>query len=240
MTALSIVQDASLRIGVPYPSELFAGTSRALVELKATLLDCARMVAYDTGHDWTALKTLNTFTGNGTDLAFDMPADYQRMLKKATVWPSDNPYTPMIHYTDTDEWLGMLSQAFPPLSGAWTLIGDQMHIRVGGSSSPLGTGVTAQFYYLTKKYARNAGGTAIAAFSADDDTYRLDERLLTLAVIYRWKQAHGQDYAEELSDYGNALAERIGSDKGSNIFAVGGRTTTALDLGWAYPGVLGP
>lgn len=240
MTALSIVQDASLRIGVAYPDELFAGTSRVLRQLRSVLNDAARMVAFDAGHDWTALKALATLTGDGVALAFDMPADYRRMLKKATVWPSDNPYAPMIHYTDTDEWLGMLSQAFPPLSGAWTLIGDQMHIRQGGSSNPLATGVTAKFYYLSAYYAKAAGGSAKAAFDADEDTFRLDERLLTLALIYRWKQAQGQDYAEEMADYQAALAERIGADKGSNIFTVGGRTTTALDLGWAYPGVLGP
>lgn len=240
MSALSIVQDASLRIGVAYPDELFAGTSRVLRQLRSVLNDAARMIAFDAGHDWTALKTVATLTGNGTDLAFNLPADYRRMLKKATVWPSDNPYAPMVHYTDTDEWLGMLSQAFPPLSGGWTLIGDQMHIRQGGSTSPLASGVTASFYYLSSYFARSDVGTAQAAFSADDDTFRLDERLLMLALIYRWKQVQGQDYAEEMADYQTALAERIGADKGSNIFSVGGKTATALDLGWAYPGVLGP
>lgn len=240
MTALSIVQDVALKIGIPYPTELFAGTQRYQLEIRSLLNECARMVAYDTGHDWTALKTLATLTGDGSSLSFSLPADYRRMLKKATVWPSDTPYTPMIHYSDTDEWLGMQAQAFPPLSGAWTLIGDEMHIRVGGSTSPLGTGVTAKFYYLSKNYAKAADNTLKAAFDTDTDTFRLDERLLNLALTYRWKQAKGQDYSEEISDYGNALAERIGADKGSNIFAVGGRQTTALDLGWAYPGVLGP
>ena len=240
MTALSIAQGASLRIGVQYPDELYSGTSRVSKQMQGLLNDAARNVAFDCGHDWTALKTLSTFTGDGTELAFDMPSDYHRMLKKATVWPSDNPYTPMIHYTDTDEWLGMLSQAFPPLSGAWTLIGNQMHIRKGGSSAPLETGVTAKFYYITSYFAKSAAGTAKVAFDADADTFRLDERLLMLAFIYRWKQSQGQDYAEELADYQTALAERIGADKGSNIFTVGGKTTTAMDLGWAYPGVLGP
>lgn len=240
MTALSIVQDASLRIGVPYPDVLFAGTTRVLRQLRSILNEAARMVAFDVGHDWTALKSVATMTGDGVALAFNMPADYRRMLKKATVWPSDNPYTPLVHYADSDEWLGMLSQAFPPLTGAWTLIGDQMHIRQGGSTAPLASGVTASFYYLSSYFAKSSGGTAKAEFSVDDDTFRLDERVLTLALIYRWKQAQMQDYAEEMADYQTAVAERIGSDKGSSIFSVGGQQTTAFDLGVAYPGVLGP
>jgi hypothetical protein len=207
--------------------------------LQEYLGDAAAMVAFDCGHDWTALKSLATLTGDGS-LAFDLPPDYRRMLKKAAVWPSATPYSPYTHYANTDDWLGMLSQAFPPLTGAWTLIGDQIHIRVGGSTSALQTGGTAQFYYLTSKFAQDVGGTAKVAFTADDDTFRLDERLLKLALVYKWKQGHQQDYAEELSDYENALAERIGADKGSNIFAVGGRRVTAFDVGYAYPGVLGP
>lgn len=240
MTALSIVQGASRKIGVTRPDQLFAGTTDTLYELQEYLNDAAAMVAFDCGHDWTVLKTLGTFTGDGSALAFDLPSDYRRMLKKAQVWPSATPYSPYTHYADTDQWLGMLSQAFPPLTGAWTLIGEQMHIRVGGSTTPLASATTAQFYYITNKYAKDSGGTAKASFTADDDTFRLDERLLKLALTYRWKQGHLQDYAEEMSDYENALSERVGADKGSNMFAVGGRKQSAFDVVTAYPGVLGP
>lgn len=239
MTALSIVQGASRKIGVARPDLVFGGSTDTQYELQEYLNDAAAMVAFDCGHDWTALKTLGTLTGNG-DLAFSLPTDYRRMLKKAAIWPSATPYSPYTHYADTDDWLGMLSQAFPPLTGAWTLIGEQIHIRVGGSTAPLATGSTAQFYYISCQFAKAAAGTAKAVFTADADTFRLDERVLKLALIYKWKQGHLQDYAEEMSDYENALAERIGGDKGSNMFAVGGRRATAFDVGYAYPGILGP
>jgi hypothetical protein len=239
MTALSIVQGASRKIGVARPDLLFGGTTDTLYELQEYLNDAAAMVAFDCGHDWTKLKTLGTLTGDGSALSFDMPTDYRRMLKKAALWPSATPYSPYAHYADTDDWLGMLSQAFPPITGGWTLIGDEIHIRVGGSTSPLATATTAQFYYISSYFAKTSAGVAQAAFTADDDTFRLDERVLKLALIYRWKQGHLQDYAEELSDYENALSERVGSDKGSNMFAVGGHRGSAFDVGAAYSGVLG-
>lgn len=238
MTALSIVQGVSRKIGVARPDQLFGGISDTAYELQEYLNDAAAMVAFDSGHDWTALKTLATLTGDGA-LAFDLPSDYRRMLKKATVWPSATPYSAYRHYADTDAWLGMLSQSFPVVTGAWTLIGEQMHIRVGGSTSALETGETAQFYYLTSKFAKDASGVAKAQFTADDDTYRLDERLLKLALIYKWKQGHLQDYAEELSDYENDLSERVGADKGSSILVVGQRRMSG-DLVMAFPGVVTP
>lgn len=239
MTALSIIQGASRKIGIARPDQVFGATTETAYELQEYLNDAAAMVCFDCGHDWTKLKALSTLTGDGVTLAFDLPSDYRRMLKKATVWPSATPYTPYTHYADTDEWLGMLSQAFPPLTGAWTLIGEQIHLRNGGSITPVATGETVQFYYVSNKSAKDSGGTTKAGFTADDDTFRLDERLLKLALIYRWKQGHLQDYAEEMSDYENALSEQIGGDKGSNIFSVGGRTRTAFDVSTAYPGQLG-
>lgn len=239
MTALSIVQGASRKIGVARPDQMFGGITDTQYELQEYLNDAAAMVAFDCGHDWTVLKTLGMLTGNGS-LSFNLPSDYRRMLKKAAIWPSATPYSPFAHYPDTDDWLGMLSQAFPPLTGAWTLIGEQIHIRVGGSTSALGTDDTASFYYLSSNFAKDAGGVAKAEFTDDTDTFRLDERLLKLALIYKWKQGHLQDYAEEMSDYENALSERIGADKGSNIFAVGGSRGTGYDISIAYPGNLGP
>lgn len=238
MTVLSVVQAASLPIGVAVPSQLFAGTTRVLKELQVAVNRAAAMIAFDCGHDWTALKTLGVLNGDGVKLAFDRPADYERMLKKARLWPSATPYAPFTHITDTDAWLGMQVQAFQPVVGAWTMISDQIHVRVGGSNTPLGAGATAQFYYVTTNFAKKSDGTQLAAFSADDDRFRLDERLLELALIYRWKQSKGQDYAEEMGDYQDALAIKIGADKGSAILSIG-RPSTGMDADYASPGVIG-
>ena len=240
MTVLSAIQNASVKLGIERPPAVYSGTSRTLVELQALANECAQMIAYDSGHDWTALKALGTLTGDGSDLSFPLPSDYKRMLKKARLWPSSTPYSPFQHIAETDDWLGFLSQGYAPLIGAWTLIGEDVHIRVGGPTSPLGTGDTVSFYYLTNKCCKDTGGTPKVAFTADTDTYRLDERLLTLAMVYKWKQDKEQDYTEALSDYGNTLFERIGSDKGSNIFSVGKRRANSLDASFAYPRALVP
>jgi hypothetical protein len=238
MTVLTVVQSASLRIGVTRPTVLFAGTTRELLELQNAVNDAAKMIAFDSGHDWTALKALGTFTGDGTSLAFDLPPDYRRMLKKTQMWPSSSPSSPLTHVIDSDKWLGTQVQNFSPVLGMWTLIGTQAHIRIGGATGALGSGDTVQFYYVTNKVAQDSGGTAKTEFTADDDTFKLDDRLLTLALIYKWKQAKQQDYAEAMSDYENALFERIGADKGPSIIAVG-RPRVPANVGLAYPWPLG-
>lgn len=239
MTVLDVVRGASLVIGVARPDQLFAGTTRELFELQAMVNEVAQMVAFDSGHDWTKLKTLATLTGDGSALGFDLPTDYLRMLKKARLWSSATPYSPFTHYPDTDTWLGTQVQAFQPLVGAWTIIGEQLQIRVGGNAAALASLETAQFYYITKNIVRAIDGTAQPAFTMDSDTFRLDERVLKLGLIYRWKQDKGQDYAENLSDYENALFQQIGTDKGSNIMVVGRRRMSG-EMDIAFPGVVTP
>lgn len=239
MTVLSVVQQASTKIGVAYPDQLFSGATQVMRELQEAVNEAAKMIAFDAGHDWSKLKVLATFTGDGVALGFDLPSDYMKMLKKARLWPINSPYAPYTHYSDTDTWLGTQVQSFQPLIGAWTIIGEQVQIRVGGNNAAVANGDTVQFYYLTKNIVKDNAGLPISDFMADTDTFRLDERLLKLALIYKWKQAKGQDYAEEMSDYENALFQQIGTDKGSNILVVGSQRAPG-DLNFAFPGTITP
>lgn len=233
MTVLEVAQGVAKRIGVSVPSVLYAGTDREQVELAECLNETAAMIAFDCGHDWTKLKTLNTYTGTGAALGFDLPSDYRRMLKKAAVWSSSTD-GPMTHIVDTDEWLQMQVEDFTPVAEMWTIIGEQMQIRDGGATTALASGVTAKFYYISSKYAKDSGGTAKISFTADNDSFRLNERLLKLAAIYKWKEAKGQDYGEALADYETALAEQIGNDKGSSILIVG-RQRSRFGADTAFP-----
>jgi hypothetical protein len=239
MTILEVARGVALKVGLTVPTVLYASTTRELVELGECLNDTAQMVAFDCGHDWTTLKTLATLTGDDVTLAFAKPSDYRRMLKKSRMWPTASPYSPLVHYTDTDQWLGLQVQDFQPVVGAWTMIGDSIEVRISGSTSPLASGDTVQFYYISTKYAASGAGTLKTSFTADDDTFRLNERLLKLATIYKWKDAKGQDYSEPLADYEAALAEQIGNDKGSRIIAVGQQRVPG-GVEFAFPGTLGP
>lgn len=237
MTVLDVAKGVAKRVGLTVPTILYAGTTRELVELQECINEAAAMIAFDSGHDWTVLKTLNIYTGDGASLGFSLPADYKRMLKKAEVYSSSTSL-PMAHVVDTDEWLRMQVENFTPVAEMWTIIGTQMQIRDGGATTALATGVTAKFYYISKYYAADSGGTAIAAFATDTDVFRLDERLLKLAGIYRWKEAHGQDYGQAMDDFEEVKASAIGADKGSRLLVVG-RSRPRYDADIAFPRALG-
>lgn len=231
MTILSVLQDAATVIGLAVPSSVYGSTEREHVELGALANTMAKRIAFDT-HDWTVLKTLATLTGDGTTTAHSRPTDYKRMLKKATLWPSASPGTPLVHVPDTDEWLSYDVLGLTTGVGRWTLIGSTINIKPAVANA-----ATVKFYYITNLIVDPAAGSNKTDFTMDTDAFLLDEEMLKLGIIWQWKASKGRPYAEDMQNYEDAKAARIGEDKGSNILTVGS-VRFPSDVKIAYPGVI--
>ena len=81
--------------------------------------------------------------------------------------------------------------------------------------APIGT---ATFPYISNAWARAADGTARAWFEADTDAFTIDERLLTLGLIWRWKAQKGMEYGEDMATYEQALSQAQARDAGSRVY----------------------
>jgi alkylhydroperoxidase family enzyme len=130
---------------------------------------------------------------------------------------------------------GMWQAASAPArsSGEWTIYGGEMHIQ-----PVMGIGTSARFTYLDKNHIelRNTNGALLGLgekFTSDNDTFRLDERLLKLGMIWRWKQLKGSPYAEDLGSWSNSMATAMGSDSPAPILI--GRTPISANTRYAYP-----
>jgi hypothetical protein len=77
-----------------------------------------------------------------------------------------------------------------------------------------------------------------AAFSDDNDAFTLSERLLTLGLIWRWRQQKRQEYGEDMKNYELALEKEIARDKGSQLL-IGGVGRLPGGVRASYPGALG-
>jgi hypothetical protein len=160
-------------------------------------------------HDWLALTKQCTLTTDGQTADFDLPADYGRMLVKSDVHSS----IWSVNYQaakDLDEWTQL--QRFMPstIPGYWIIYGGQMHLmpepRI--NENPC-------FWYIASNLVRGDDGTLKPQFTADSDTFLLDEQLLVLAMVWRWKQAEGLDYAEDMQNYEVRLSQLAAKDHGS-------------------------
>ncbi len=231
MTILSAIQNVCKVVGLDVPTAAIASTAREHVELVALANEMADRIAQ--GHDWQSLKTLATITGDGSTESHALPVDYARMLKKAQVW-SSSLETPLSPISDTDEWLGLDVQSFDFVINAWTIYGDQIHIKPA-----LASGVTAKYFYISDRIVAPASGSNTSAFTTDTDTFRLSERLLTLGMIWQWRAHKGLPYQEDVETFEALKETLVSDDKGSRMVRLG-KVRLPGDLTTAYPQSITP
>jgi hypothetical protein len=213
MTLLSVVKDVCAVVGVAVPTSVFTSlnTNRTMQEMVALANEMAQRISYDT-REWTLYKLTKTYTGDGVTEGFSLPANYLRMLLTGNVWRSTSTQNPMTFEPDLDIWLNRRANGWTLPNGEWTMYGGQIHF-----APVLGTGVTAYHAYLDKNCVNLASGGVGATFVADNDTFRLNERLLRLGMIFQWKAQKGQPYAEDMGTFGDALQIAMGSDQPAPI-----------------------
>jgi hypothetical protein len=133
------------------------------------------------------------------------------MLLASNVWRSGSQQ-PMRFIPDTDEWQQRRANNDVDAWGEWTLLGDDIRIRPVLTSEQ-----TARFAYLDKDCVRLASGGYGDRFMDDADSFRLDERVLRLGMIWNWKKDKGSPYAENMGEYSDAIANAMGSNRPAPI-----------------------
>jgi len=229
MTVLQACASAAMRLVSQRPSTIFYSTDTFEMELQDLVNEVAADIAKSA--DWQALIRIATLTGDGVTTAFDLPSDYARMLIKSDFIDSNNFAWGYSRIHDINEFLALQSAALP---GNWILYGNQLHFTPVPAS-----GSSTQFPYIDENYATDTNGTPKAAFTVDNDIFRLNERLLTLGLVWRWRQNKKLSYGEDEAAFSKAFAELSGRDRGSRIFATGPSRFPG-NVSMAYPWQLGP
>jgi hypothetical protein len=240
MTLLAVVRDVCMAVGVTAPSSVFSGITgnRTMQEMLSLANEMAQRIAYDF-RDWTKFRKTASLVGDGHfvgsvwtgAMAFNLPADYKRMLLTSNVWRSTSAQAPMMFIPDADEWLNRRALSwYDQPYGEWTMIGGQMLI-----APIMGVGTNATFAYMHKNCITLAAGGVASEFLADTDSFALDERLLKLGMIWQWKAGKGGAYAEDLSTYGDALNFIAGRDAPAPIIVGRRPMPAAVQASYPYP-----
>lgn len=226
MTVLTAIQNVSASIALDRPEAVFSSAEREHFELQVLANTTGLHIAKD--YEWQALKVVATLTGDGTKTAFDLPADYDRMLKQAEL-RSGRYITSLTHITDSDNWLDMEIRQFNQVAGMWTLYGGKIQVRPAPAAAE-----EVKFFYMSSLWAMDDQGTAKDGFTKDTDTFRLPEKLLELCMIWKWRAQKGLPYAQDQDNYEDAKEKLMTADKGSRIIAIG-RTRRLRGVSTSHP-----
>lgn len=230
MAILNVIQGVAAKVGIdPFPTSVFSDASRTSLELRETANEAAAQICQV--YDWSALIKTATITGDGVATEFPFATaipDFGRMIARAELWTGDSWAGGLNHLTNFNDWLQQEGYGFGWTGGSWTVFGKSLHIR-SGDDLPFTDGETAKFGYVSANYAVSNTGIPKPQFTADTDAFVLDERLLKLCMIWNWKSAHNQPYAQEFDEYEVTLQRLRIADRTPGVISYGGQH-------WRWPG----
>lgn len=234
MTVATACQSALVRLIGRKPVTIFGSQEQTVVEIADLVTEVGADIMKS--HDWQALTKIQTITGDGLATSFSLPDDYDRMVQGQGV---SDPATWFWNYTqvpDLDTWLQIQNGFYLGVvsPGWWILLQGLFQFQPAPA-----VGAVAQVPYISKYFAKTVGGVAKGAFTVDDDTFVLDERLLTLGLIWRWRAQKRLEYAEDMQTYEIALSQAQARDKGAWVMRSNSQRGRP-NVRAAWPWTLGP
>lgn len=233
MSILPAMQSAALKLMGQRPAVFFGSSQRFEQEITDLVNDVAEDILK--AADWQALTRVHTLTGDGAETEFTLPDDYDRMLLVADVQDVNSWLWGYYPFFDINAFLFAEARGFQPWPGGWIIYADRMRFVPAPA-----TGDTATFPYLSKNYARDSATLeGKPAFTQDTDDFLLPNHLLTLGLVYRWRENKKLDSTGDQEAFDEALGQYTAKDKGSQVYRRGSRFRFPGTY-QAWPWALGP
>jgi hypothetical protein len=210
MTLLSMIRSASRIVINQTPSVVATATdATTLLLLELAQEEGKQLARYG---DWRALRAEKTFTTVAAETQTDtpIPTDWAGFIDD-TFWNRSRrmrmygPATP-------EEWQRWTAGSTFPVTGTFYLRGTSLLIQPTPTA-----GDTVAYEYRSSNWCQSAGGTGQTAWAADTDTGLLDERLMGLGVIWRYRQNRGLDWQTDYDKYTFEVQQALAADKPHRI-----------------------
>lgn len=228
-TALSIVQSVCGRLGLTVPNAAVGSSDQQVANIVALCNEEGQELA--ARYEWTALQTEATYTTLAAEDqgAISTIAPGLNFIINDTIWnrplrrPVFGPKTPQ-------GW--QQNKAFA-INGPWS----NFRIKAGHLYMyPTPTaGQSCYFEYMSRNWLQNSGGsTTYDAWNADTDVPLLNDQLIVLGTIWRWKKLKGFEYAEDFNTYERRVMDAMAKDGSKDWLSL---SNTKYDI---FPGVVVP
>lgn len=236
MTCLSIIQSVCLRVGLPKPNAAITSSDTKIQQMLELLDEEGQELA--ARHSWQALTILDVFTTVASNVQFsfvEIPtvADGStttnanaRFIVNNTIW-NKSTRLPIYGCLSPQEWEMLAATSITGPYSRYRIVANSMEfipVPVAGQTCVyewVSTNwVRGQFTQAGVPYIPVLG--TVARYGSDADLTVLDEQILALGTIWRWKAAKGLPYAEDFAKYEKRVVDAIGRDGSKPILSMGG------------------
>jgi hypothetical protein len=211
MSLLTIIQDAATELKLVKPATVIGSTDPNAPQLLALANKEGKELARR--FDWQALTKEATFATVASETQTTLSAigasDFDHIVNE-TMWNRTQNWR-VLGPLNPDEWQRKKASAAQAAIGNWFRIrGDAILFYPTPAA-----GENIYFEYVSSKWCQSSGGTAQSSWAADTDTALINEEIIRLGIIWRFRKAKGFDYGEDFRTYEAALENEFGADSGS-------------------------
>jgi len=226
MSLLTICQSVARSSKVKVPLTIIGNNEleavRLLEAISNTTKDLLKKIDFEELHGEATITTVASTQG------YNLPSDFERIVDN-TAWNTTNRRE-MTGVTTASEWQDLQNR-----TASGSSYTDHYRIRGGQVLLyPTPAAVESLVYeYIQNTPIESSVGTAQTEWLADTDVPRIDDFLVELGTLWRFRKTNGMPYKEDLRQYNETGAEVKGQDGGRRKVVPRGRYPRGVAV--AYP-----
>jgi hypothetical protein len=229
LSCLQIIQTVCRRIGITAPNAAVGSTDPQIIQLLSISEEEGQEQA--DRYSWQALQTEAVFTTVAAQVqgAMSTIAPNCDYVVNDTIW-NRTLRRPVYGPRTEQDWQQAVAMAINGPFNSYRIINDQLNfypIPVAGE--------TCAFEYITRNWINTATLMTSSVWTNDADTPKINDQLIILGTIWRWKAIKGLDYAEDFAKYERRIADAMGRDSSKPTLSMSGQSTYEIQPVVAVP-----
>jgi hypothetical protein len=202
MTILTAVQEACPDLGIDRPLSIVSGLDATAVRL----LDFAHDAGDDIARrgDWSRMLMFVT----PIDFPFTLPDDFARFIPGSAINRTSPSYLALRGPLSSDQMAGITGGQFG--------VSARLYYGIESGQIKLNRALVAEaidIRYVRKEWILN-GTTYKTRATQNEDTLLFPDRLLTKAVIWRFRRETGLPYEDQMAEWEADIAMELRQDRG--------------------------
>lgn len=219
MNLKEILNQVLSECGFAESPQFFAAQNSDVKQLIALAQRSARVLSK---HNWQSLRSSHEVTLT-TDTSYSLPTDFRQFIPDTTFAEgrADKPN-------------------FPPSNEAWAYtesrnINNSLRYRIRIAEGALQVqnpvvGEVIRFEYVSNYPVLDVLATPKARFTRDSDTWRLDDDLIQMDLVWRFKKLKGlDDWQIDFQDFNNYSRKLLGTDNNAQSINTVGPSEVAFE-----------
>jgi len=224
LSCLQIVQTVCKRIGILAPNAAVSSSDAQIIQILSIIEEEGQEL--EERYQWTGLQTEATFTTVADELqgSLDVIAPGMEHIVNETIW-NRTLRRPLYGPKSEQDWQQLKAMQINGPFNSFRVKNNNIYFFPAPPA-----GQTCAFEYITKNWIRTIAGGTAETWTNDADMPLIDDRIIVLGAIWRWKAAKGLDYAEDFAKYERRVLSKMNKDGAKPVLNLCGTTNEILPV----------